>query len=58
MEKLSKNNESNELNSNLNTSKININQGIKLIEIYPENLSLYLNMIGGHSFLLFIQKSI
>ena len=50
MEKLSKNNESNELNSNLNTSKININQGIKLIEIYPENLSLYLNMIGGHSF--------
>lgn len=56
MEKLSKNNESNELNSNLNTSKININQGIKLIEIYPENLSLYLNMIGGHSFFVIYSK--
>ena len=56
MEKLPKNNKSNELNSNSNTIKININQGIKLIEIYPENLSLYLNMIGGHSFFVVYSK--
>ena len=56
MEKLPKNNESIKLNSNLNTSKININQGIELIEIYPENLSLYLNMIGGHSFFVVYSK--
>ena len=56
MEKLPKNNKSNELNNNSNTIKININQGIKLIEIYPENLSLYLNMIGGHSFFVVYSK--
>ena len=29
---------------------INLNEGIEYIDIIPENLSLYLNMIGGHSF--------
>ena len=29
---------------------INLNEGIEYIDINPENLSLYLNMIGGHSF--------
>ena len=38
-----------EINDN-NTNKINLNEGIDCIEIIPENLSLYLNMIGGHSF--------
>ena len=31
-------------------SIINLNEGIELIDINPDNLSLYLNMIGGHSF--------
>ena len=31
-------------------NNINLNEGIDLVEIVPENLSLYLNMIGGHSF--------
>ena len=31
-------------------NKINLNEGIECIDIIPENLSLYLNMIGGHSF--------
>ena len=29
---------------------INLNEGIEYIDINPKNLSLYLNMIGGHSF--------
>ena len=29
---------------------IDINKGLEMIEIIPEQLSLYLNMIGGHSF--------
>ena len=36
--------------NNKNLDKINLNEGIECIEIIPENLSLYLNMIGGHSF--------
>ena len=38
-------NDSNEINN-----RININQEIDVNNIIPENLSLYLNMIGGHSF--------
>ena len=34
------------------SNKINLNEGIEFIDIKPENLSLYLNMIGGHSFFL------
>ena len=33
-----------------NNNTPNLNEGIELIDINPENLSLYLNMIGGHSF--------
>ena len=29
---------------------INLNERIEYIDINPKNLSLYLNMIGGHSF--------
>ena len=36
--------------NNKNLDKINLNEGIECIEINPENLYLYLNMIGGHSF--------
>ena len=36
--------------NNKNLDKINLNEGIECIEIIPGNLSLYLNMIGGHSF--------
>ena len=32
------------------SNEINLNVGIQCISIEPENLSLYLNMIGGHSF--------
>ena len=32
------------------SKNINLNEGIECIDIVPENLSLYLNMIGGHSF--------
>ena len=56
MEILPKNNISNELNNKINKNNININQGIDLIEIIPENLSLYLNMIGGHSFFVVYSK--
>ena len=38
-----------ELNNN-NTKIININQGLEMINIEPEKLNLYSNMIGGHSF--------
>ena len=37
-------------NDDKKINKINLNEGIECIEIFPENLSLYLNMIGGHSF--------
>ena len=56
MEKLPKNKYISELNDNSNKNIININQGIELIEIIPENLSLYLNMIGGHSFFVVYSK--
>ena len=39
-----------EINNDKETNKINLNEGIECINIKPENLSLYLNMIGGHSF--------
>ena len=36
--------------NNKTANKINLNEGIECVDIVPENLSLYLNMIGGHSF--------
>ena len=44
------------INNINNSNKININQGLELINIIPENLSLYLNMIGGHSFFVVYSK--
>ena len=46
----------NDINTNLNKEKIDLNEGIELIDIIPENLSLYLNMIGGHSFFVVYSK--
>ena len=45
-----------ELNNNINTETINLNKGIELMDIIPEHLSLYLNMIGGHSFFVVYSK--
>ena len=45
-----KENETSKNDTNINNSIINLNEGIELIDINPDNLSLYLNMIGGHSF--------
>ena len=42
--------ENNKQNEILNAKNTNLNEGLDLIDIKPENLSLYLNMIGGHSF--------
>ena len=43
--------------SKLNKSEnIIINQGKEIIDIIPEKLSLYLNMIGGHSFFVVYDK--
>ena len=48
----------NDLNEILNTNikNINLNEDLDLIDIKPENLSLYLNMIGGHSFFVEYSK--
>jgi hypothetical protein len=46
----------NNLEEKTNSNIIDLNKGLETIEIIPEQLSLYLNMIGGHSFLLFMQK--
>ena len=35
---------------------IDINQGLEIIDIIPDELSLYLNMIGGHSFFVVYAK--
>lgn len=35
---------------------MDINKGIEIIDIIPEELSLYLNMIGGHSFFVVYAK--
>ena len=48
MENLLNKNDSIELNNSI--KKININQGLEMINIEPGHLYLYLNMIGGHSF--------
>ena len=40
------------------SNEINLNVGIQCINIEPENLSLYLNMIGGHSFFVEYTKKI
>ena len=47
-----------EINNDKETNKINLNEGIECIDIKPENLSLYLNMIGGHSFFVEYTKKI
>ena len=39
-----------------NKKKIDINQGLEIIDIIPDELSLYLNMIGGHSFFVVYSK--
>ena len=46
----------NELNNNINSEIINLNKGIEVIDINPAHLSLYLNMIGGHSFFVVYSK--
>ena len=40
----------NNLEKKQKSNIIDINKGLEMIEIIPEQLSLYLNMIGGHSF--------
>ena len=35
---------------------IDINKGLQMIDIIPDRLSLYLNMIGGHSFFVVYSK--
>ena len=47
-------NDSNKLDENQKI--IDINKGIEIIDINPEELSLYLNMIGGHSFFVVYAK--
>ena len=39
-------------------NEIDINKGLQMIGIIPDQLSLYLNMIGGHSFFVVYSKNI
>ena len=47
---------SNNLEEKKNSNIIDLNKGLETIEIIPEQLSLYLNMIGGHSFFVVYAK--
>ena len=47
---------SNNLEEKSNSNIIDLNKGLETIEIIPEQLSLYLNMIGGHSFFVVYAK--
>ena len=49
-------NDSNNPNEKTKINIIDINKGLEMIEIIPEQLSLYLNMIGGHSFFVVYSK--
>ena len=46
----------NNLEEKTNSNIIDLNKGLETIEIIPEQLSLYLNMIGGHSFFVVYAK--
>ena len=47
---------SNNLEEKKNSNIIDLNKGLETFEIIPEQLSLYLNMIGGHSFFVVYAK--